>query len=147
VEGKALDLLAEVNTIKAKPRPENADLTPLAAEFNQTSQNRKIWSGRWKKLVSMMEQDPLADTACGWSHKAMQESLKAMNQATVKNAQAALLTQNKPAAVENLEEMAPELERMSALSENLSKNQHARDVLEAGRSLEEVGERFAGQVG
>ncbi len=144
--GKALDLLAEVNTLKAKAELEGADLPKLAAEFNQTAENSQNLERALDRLVALMEQDPLADYGVWLEHQAMRESLSAMNQSVVKNAQAALQTQNKPAALSNLEEMASELERMSALSENLSKTQHARDVVEAGRDLEEAGEDLVAKL-
>jgi signal transduction histidine kinase len=64
--------------------------------------------------------------------------MQTMNESTVKKAQSAMQTQNKSDASSQLNAMSSELERMLALSEDLSKAQKARDVLDSGERLEEL---------
>ena len=63
-------------------------------------------------------------TACGWStSRCKRRSEHLAKKHRTRDGKAALQTQNRAAAKQGLEETANELERMTALSENLSKNQ------------------------
>lgn len=137
---KAIETLAQVTTLQKKVESENADMNALANEFNAPQKNLDAMNDALKQILNKMEQDPLADYGVWLEHKAMQENLELMTQTTAKNARAAFQTQNKKAASEHLDSIGKELERMSALSEDLSKAQKARDVTQAGENLEEIGD-------
>ncbi len=137
---KAVETLAQINTLKKKAEAENADLPALSPELNKALQNMERLESILKQTVSKMEQDPMADYGVWLEHKEMRENLNALNQHEAKAAQSAFQTQNKPSASSNLEAISNELERMTALSEDLSKSQKARDVTQAGENLEQIGQ-------
>lgn len=139
---KAIDLLAKVNTIQNRTEKETPDWNTLSNEFNAAAQFSEQIEAYLDRIVSKMENDPLADYGVWLEHKAMSDNMRAMNESTVKKAQSALQTQNKDGAINQMESMASELERMLALSDDLSKAQKARDVLESGERLEELAQEL-----
>ncbi|MCG3203704.1 MAG: hypothetical protein KCHDKBKB_00376 [Elusimicrobia bacterium] len=137
---KAVETLAQVTTLEKKVKSEKADLSQLAAEFQPSVEKLNRLEEALKAITKKMEQDPLSDYGVWLEHSAMQDNLSHMNQTSVKSAQASLQNQNKQASETHLNNIAKELERMTALSEDLSKAQKARDVTEASTKLEEIGE-------
>lgn len=137
---KALEVLAQVSSLKSKVEAENADMSSLNTAFNQPAQNMRMLDESLKQIVSKMENDPLADYGVWLEHKEMEGNLSALNNGAVKEAQAAFQTQNKSAAAARMDEITNELEKMSTLSEDLSKAQKARDVMDAGEKLEDLGD-------
>jgi hypothetical protein len=133
----ALETLAQVNTLQSKVSKENAGLEALKPEMDKAARMSEMLDAALKQILRKMENDPMVDTAVWQEHKEIEKSLANMNKTTVPDAQAAFQTQNKPAASSELGQMSAELERLSALSEDLSKNQHARDVLDASDRLDE----------
>lgn len=143
---QAVDLLAGVNTLKSRVESDKPDFPALRTEFNKTAEGSTNLEQNLQHIVNQMERDPLSDYRVWLEHKAMLESLRALNQTAVKEAQSAFQVQNKPAAASHLEQMSSELERMIALSEDLSKTQNAQDVVQAGENVERLGESLLNQL-
>lgn len=139
---KTVDLLAKVNTLQKRVEKDNPDWNATANEFNEAAQLSKQVETYLDRIVSKMESDPMADYSVWLEHKAMKENMKTMNDSTVKKAQSAMQTQNKTGASQQLNSMSSELERMLALSEDMSKAQKARDVLDSGDRLEELAQNL-----
>ncbi len=140
---KTVETLAQMTTLDKKMKAENADMSALSKEFDAAAQNMKKLDDVLKEIVSRMEQDPNADYGVWMEHKAIEENLNALNQTTVKNTQAAFQTQNKDVASQNVESLANELERMTALSEDMTKTQKARDVLQSSENLNDIGDSLS----
>jgi len=139
----SIDLLAQMTTLKAKVEKPDSNLEQAASDFNQSSQLSNQLEGALRQIVTRMENDPLADYGVTREHRAMLESMHAMNQSLMPSARAAINTQNRPAAAAQLENIASELERMTSLSEDLTKRQNARDVVESGERLKKLGEELS----
>jgi hypothetical protein len=136
----AIDLLADINVLKDQVSKNPEELTQAAPSFNAAADKSAGLEEMLKRIVSLMEKDPYADYSLWMEHKKITENLTAMNQNAVKETSAAFQTNNTPGAQDGLERMAAELERMTALSENLSREQNARDMIDAGRDLETLAE-------
>jgi len=143
---QALNLLAQVNTVQGKVKSDKPDWSTSSAQFTEDSQSSKNLEASLKRILGMMENDPMADYKVWTEHKAMAQNLSALNQGTFPETQAALETQNQAAANSGLQEISAELERMTALSDELKKEQRARDLTEEGNDLERVGEELADQL-
>ncbi len=139
---KSIDLLAQMNTLKAKVEKPDSNLEQAATEFNQSSQLSTRLEEALRQIVTRMENDPLSDENVTREHRAMLDSMHAMNQSLMPSARAAINTQNRPAAAAQLENISSELERMTSLSEELTKRQNARDVVESGERLQKLGEEL-----
>lgn len=137
---RAVETLANANTLKAKAEKEGADLNALAPEAGTLQEKMNALETVMKRIVEKMEKDPMADYGVWMEHQSMLDNLSQLNKTSVPNARAALQTENKEMASAELGQISNELERMTALSENLSKTQKARDVVDAGEKLEEIGE-------
>ena len=135
--------LAQATTLQAKTENAQPDLAALSPEAQKLNAQLSALDNNMKNLVDRMENDPLADYGVWMEHKQMLETLEHLAKNTGPSTQAALQTQNQSAAKRDLDEISNELERMTALSENLSKTQKARDVLESGDNLEKAGEDLA----
>ncbi|MCB4755641.1 MAG: DUF4175 family protein [Elusimicrobia bacterium] len=143
---KAIDLLADVNNMSAQLNMDTPKYEDLSNDFNRSMANAQQLEGFLKQIVSQMEKDPLADYGVWLEHKSMRENLSQMNAGPMTSAGASLQTKNKEAASAFLNEVASELERMTALSGRLSKSQKARDVIDAGDKLSELGEDLLNQL-
>ncbi len=140
--GKAVDLLADVNTLKASVDSSSASLRSLMEPLNKAMSDSLGLEKSLQRLVNQMEKDPMADYGVWLEHKSIQGNLSAMNAGPMKYSEAAFQTDNKAAASFHLSDVSSELERMVALSHKLSKDQKARDVVEAGDRLQEAGEQL-----
>lgn len=141
-----LDQLADVNLFQEKIKTHPNSLDSLVPEYQKSKQNLKRIEDILGEIVRRMENDPLADFGVWLEHEAIKESLAMMNQGPVQHTQSALQTNNKVSANEQLNEIAAELERITTLSEKLSKDQNARDVLNTGDDLEKLGEDLVRQL-
>lgn len=141
-----LDMLADVDTLKSEAEKAETKLPDLVSDFNKAAAKSSQLEEQLEKIVSLMEEDPLADYGVWLEHQAMADNMEAMNQGNMKRAQSALQTQNKKAAVSEMEQIAAELERMLTLSEALSKTQRARDVMDKGDQLADLGEDLLNQL-
>ncbi|MBV9080760.1 MAG: DUF4175 family protein [Elusimicrobia bacterium] len=139
---KTVDLLAKLNTLKARTDKPDENLDAVAGEFSGAANLSKGLEEMLRQIVSRMENDPLADTSVLNEHKAMLESLQMLNRSVAPAAQAALNTHNRQAASQNIEAMSSEIERMSALSDDLTKRRNARDMVDAGDQLDKLGEQL-----
>lgn len=143
---KVVDLLADVTLLKADVDATELDLGRLAAPANAVVEKSRALERALQQIVSMMEQDPLADYALWSEHRAMSENMRAMNEGAMRRAQAAVQTRNRNVASYELANVAAELERMLALSEDLSKTQRARDIVDSGDALSSLGEDLERQL-
>src|SRR6185503_13770856 len=104
---------------------ETGDLSQHALQQSQAAKATQDLEDFLKKVVDRMENDPLSDYGVWLEHQAMAENLEALNQGDMKAAGEALQNNNKQAASEKLDQVSSELERMTALSEELSRTQKA----------------------
>jgi len=141
-----LKLLAEVNTLQSDFGKEETKLSEKVSEMNKAAERSEQLQKALEKIVSLMEEDPMADYGVWLEHKAMSDNMKAMNQGAMKRAQGAVQTQNRKEAQSEMGEVAAELERMYSLSEELSKSQRARDVMTGGEDLADLGEDLINQL-
>lgn len=139
---RTVDLLAQMNTLKAQVDKPQSNLDTAAASFNSSEQLSNRLEEALRAIVSRMQNDPLADYGVTMEHEAMLHSLEAINKSLMPQARAALSTKNRAAASSQLDNIASELERMTALSEDLTKRQNARDVVEGGDRLQKLGEEL-----
>ncbi|MCB4757372.1 MAG: DUF4175 family protein, partial [Elusimicrobia bacterium] len=137
---EVMELLAEMNMVKSEVQSPESDLGKLSPQFNQSLAEGQKLEKDLEKIVSRMEEDPLADYSVWAEHKALSENFSALNQGAFKGAQASFQTGNREALSSQLDQITSELERMSALSESMSKKQRVRDILDSGENLSDIGE-------
>jgi hypothetical protein len=113
-------------------------LSKAAEEENRAAAQSQALEQMLNEIVNRMEDDPMADYGVWLEHKAMKDSLNAMNQGAMKSAQASLQTGNKEAAKNALQQASSELERMTALSEDLTRSQNAKDLVDRGEKAEDM---------
>jgi len=143
---QALDLLAEINTTKAKiDRPET-ELSTMGEDIDKIGTQSKKLEEFLRRINKKMEEDPYADYGVWLEHEAMAESLAEVNRSSLQNLQSSYQTGNKKSASSELSQISSEIERMTALSEELTKTQKARDIVEAGNSLSDLGEDLLNQL-
>lgn len=139
---QAVDYLADVNVAQQKTVKQERPMEELASDFAQLAQASRRLGEDFDSIVQKMELDPLVDYAVLLEHRAIQESLRDLHQGPQASAQAAFQTKNAAEAGKQLEYVSSEMERLIALSEELSKEQRARDVRDSGNTLEELGEEI-----
>ncbi|MFN0117332.1 MAG: DUF4175 family protein [Elusimicrobiota bacterium] len=135
-----LELLAQTNVLGSKVSAKVPDFKQSILDFRPISENSLKLEKVLEQIVERMEKDPLSDVAVWLEHQAMLEGFKALNNLTVQQIASSLQTQNQSASSIGIKLMSSEIERMLSLSEDLSKAQNARDVLDTTDSLEKIGE-------
>jgi hypothetical protein len=138
----AVDLLAQLNTMTGRMESANPEWPALQQEFQKSMMASQELENQMSRIVSKMEEDPLADYQVWLEHEAIRDNLRTLNQTAMKLTQSAMQTQNKHISEDGLEQMSSEMERMIALSEELSKNQKAKDVISSAESLEKLSENL-----
>jgi hypothetical protein len=138
--GEVLDALANANTLRKKLDKESPTPAEQAQSGRDLAGSTHKLEEKLERLVSHMEADPLADYSVWMEHRSMEDNLSAMNRSLLPDIQNALNNQQKSAASARLGDLSAELERMAALSEDLSKRQKARDVQESGEDLSKTGD-------
>lgn len=136
---KSVDLLAQVNSLKSRADKGLDRTEAIAGDFNNAAQLSSRLEAALEAIVSKMESDPLSDFGVMTEHQAIAEGYRAMNRSLVPAARGALNTGNRQGASSALDAMASEIERMTALSEELTKRQNARDAIDRGDALEKLG--------
>ncbi len=142
---KTLDLLGDINSTRASLDKDKPEMGKLNEEMAKNMDSSGDVEKTLEKIVSLMEKDPLADYGVWLEHKQMRENMEIMNQTLMRQAQASMQTGNTKEAARALDQVSSELERMLALSEDLSKKQRASDVMEMSQNLEKLGEEMMKQ--